>query len=319
MTTPTDWPRFVSIPVDLRPTGAARRQRVIERIVKTVLGALAAGTVLVSVLVVVALVRPAIEFFRSVPVGDFLGGVDWKPLFKPSKFGVWSIVVGSLWVAGIALLVAVPLGLGAALYLSEYASSRMRGILKPILEILAGIPTVVFGFFALNFINPNIVQKLWPVGDVGAYSVLAAGLATGVMIIPTVASLSEDAMGAVPAALRQGGYALGASKREVATTVVFPAALSGIVAAIVLAMGRAIGETTIALLASGSQAQLISNPGEGAQTMAGFIGFAGIGDQPTGSTGYKSIFAVGTLLFVITLVLNAVSMKVIARFKENYE
>ena len=319
MTSRTSWPRFVSIPVDLRPTGAARRQRVIERIVKAVLGAFASGTVLVSVLVVVALARPAIDFFRSVPIGDFLGSVDWKPLFTPSRFGVWSIVVGSLWVAGIALLVAVPLGLGAALYLSEYASQRMRSVLKPLLEVLAGIPTVVFGFFALTFINPNIVRKLWPVGDVGAYSVLAAGIATGIMIIPTVASLADDAIAAVPASLRQAGYALGASKREVASAVVFPAALSGIIAAVVLAMGRAIGETTIAVLAAGSRAELVTNPGEGAQTMAGFIGFAGIGDQPTGSVGYKSIFAVGMLLFIITLGLNALSMKVVARFKETYE
>ncbi len=223
-------------------------------------------------------------------------------------------MVGSIWVAGIALLVAVPLGLGAAIYLSEYASQRMRSVLKPILEILAGIPTVVFGFFALTFINPNIVRKLWPVGDVGAYSVLAAGLATGIMIIPTVASLSEDAMAAVP-----NGYALGASRREVASAVVFPAALSGVIAAVVLAMGRAIGETTIAVLAAGSRAEMVTNPGEGAQTLAGFIGFAGIGDQPTGSIGYKSIFAVGMLLFIITLLLNAVSMRVVSRFKETYE
>jgi phosphate transport system permease protein len=232
---------------------------------------------------------------------------------------VWSIVTGTLWVATIALLVSVPLGLGAAFYLSEYAGERTRSIIKPILEILAGIPTVVFGFFALNFINPNLVQKLWPVGDVGTYSVLAAGLVTGIMILPTVASLSEDAMTAVPQALRQGAFALGSNRREVSTSVVFPAALSGIVAAIVLAAARAIGETTIALLAAGSRAQLTGNPGEEAQTMAGFIGFAGIGDQATGSIGYQSIFAVGAMLFVVTMLLNIASIRIVRRFREVYE
>jgi phosphate transport system permease protein len=228
-------------------------------------------------------------------------------------------VVTSLWVAAIALIVAIPLGLGAAFFLSEYASPRVRSIVKPILEVLAGIPTVVFGFFALNFVNPNLVAKLWPVGDVGTYSVLAAGLVTGIMILPTVASLAEDAMGSVPDALRQGAYALGSNRREVSTSVVFPAALSGIVAAIVLAASRAIGETTIALLAAGSKAQLSPNPGEEGQTMAGFIGFAGIGDQATGSTGYKSIFAVGALLFIVTLVLNIASIRIVRRFREVYE
>jgi phosphate transport system permease protein len=211
------------------------------------------------------------------------------------------------------------LGLGAAFFLSEYASPRVRSIVKPVLEVLAGIPTVVFGFFALNFVNPNLVAKLWPVGDVGTYSVLAAGLVTGIMILPTVASLAEDAMASVPDALRQGAYALGSNRREVSTSVVFPAALSGIVAAVVLAASRAIGETTIALLASGSKAQLSGNPGEEGQTMAGFIGFAGIGDQATGSTGYQSIFAVGALLFVVTMLLNIASIRIVRRFREVYE
>lgn len=296
-----------------------RRRIAVERVIGVVLGLTAAFTVVTSVLIVIALVRPAIDFFRAVPVAEFIGGVNWKPLFKPASFGVWSIVVGSMWVAAIALCVAIPLGLGAAFYLSEYASRRVRSIVKPILEILAGIPTVVFGFFALNFVNPQLVAKLWPVGDVGTYSILAAGLVTGIMILPTVASLSEDAMVSVPNALREGAYALGSNRREVSTSVVFPAALSGIVAAIVLAASRAIGETTIAVLAAGSKAQLTANPGEEGQTMAGFIGFAGIGDQATGSTGYKAIFAVGALLFVITMCLNIVSIRVVRRFREVYE
>lgn len=306
-------------PVTLLPSGLMKRRLLVEKIIKGLLFSSAALTVVASVLIVFALLRPAIDFFQEVSIVDFFAGTDWKPLFKPAKFGVWSIVVGSLWVASIALLVAIPLGLGAAFFLSEYASSRMRSVVKPILEVLAGIPTVVFGFFALSFVNPNIVAKLWPVGDVGTYSILAAGLVTGIMILPTVASLAEDAMGAVPDSLRQGAYALGSNRREVSTSVVFPAALSGIVAAIVLAASRAIGETTIAVLAAGSKAQLSANPGREGQTMAGFIGFAGIGDQATGSTGYKAIFAVGAMLFTITLLLNIASIRVVRRFREVYE
>lgn len=305
--------------MNLLPVGRARRRQRVEQVVKALLGLAATATVAISILIVLALFRPAIDFFKEVSIAEFFKGSDWKPLFKPARYGVWSIVVGTLWVSAIAMVVAIPLGLGAAFFLSEYAGSRTRTIIKPILEILAGIPTVVFGFFALNFINPNLVKKLWPVGDVGTYSVLAAGLVTGIMILPTVASLAEDAMSAVPQSLRQGAYALGSNKREVSTSVVFPGALSGIVAAVVLATSRAIGETTIAVLAAGSKAQLTNNPGEEAQTMAGFIGFAGIGDQPTGSTGYQAIFAVGALLFVITLLLNMVSIKIVRRFREVYE
>jgi phosphate transport system permease protein len=312
-------PHNDSMTISLMPRAGMRRRLVVEQVIKGALAMMAAATVVVSVLIVLALFRPAIGFFQDVDVSEFFGSVDWKPLFKPAHFGVWSIVVGSLWVAAIAMVVAIPLGLGAAFYLSEYASARARVIIKPILEVLAGIPTVVFGFFALNFVNPNIVKKLWPIGDVGTYSVLAAGLVTGIMILPTVASLAEDAMNSVPSALREGAFALGSNKREVSTSVVFPAALSGIVAAIVLAASRAIGETTIAVLAAGSKAQLSVNPGEEGQTMAGFIGFAGIGDQPTGSVGYQSIFAVGALLFVFTLVLNIVSIRVVRKFREVYD
>lgn len=295
------------------------RRLAVERVIRVLLGVMAGFTVLASVLIVVALLRPALDFFGEVSLREFFGGANWKPLFKPAGFGVWAIVVGSVWVAAIALVVAIPLGLGAAFFLSEYASQRVRRIVKPVLEVLAGIPTVVFGFFALNFVNPKLVATLWPVGDVGTYSILAAGLVTGIMILPTVASLSEDAMTSVPMSLREGAYALGSNRREVSTSVVFPAAISGIVAAIVLAASRAIGETTIAVLAAGSKAQLSLNPGQEGQTMAGFIGFAGIGDQPTGSTGYKAIFAVGALLFVITFVLNIISIRIVRRFREVYE
>jgi phosphate transport system permease protein len=303
----------------LLPTGADRRRYWVQAAVRTSLFMTAALMVGVTVLIVFALLPPALEFFGEVSPADFFSGTTWAPLFNPAQFGVIPIVVGSLMVSSIALLVAVPIGLGAAFYLSEYAHPRVRRVVKPILEILAGIPTVVFGFFGLYFVNPDVVGRFWPFGDVSAYTALGAGLVTGMLIVPTVASLSEDAMSAVPTGLREGAFALGATRREVCTGVVFRAALSGIIAAVVLAVARAIGETTIALMVAGSNPRLTSNPGEGVQTMAGFIGFAGIGDQPTGSTGYKTIFAVGLVLFGITLVLNMVSNAIVRRFREQYE
>ncbi len=305
-------------PVSLRATGAARRRLHVERVVKLLLGSASVITIGITVMIVLSLVRPTLEFFGDVSLREFFTTTRWTPLFADANFGVWPLIVGTLWTTGIALLVAIPLGLGAAFYLSEYARPRVRSILKPILEILAGIPTVVFGFFALFFINPELVRRFWP-GEVGTYSGLAAGLVVGVMILPTVASLAEDAMSAVPQGLRQGAFALGSTRREVSTAVVFRAALSGIVASIVLAASRAIGETTIVLIAAGSRPTLTSDPSEQMQSMASFIGFAGIGDQPTGSTGYQTIFAVGSLLFVITLILNVISMRVVRRFREVYE
>jgi phosphate transport system permease protein len=308
-----------AVPVSLRATGAARRRLRVQQIMKLVLATASATTVLVTALIAVSLVRPTIEFFGDVSPARFFGGEPWAPLFNPPRFGVWPLVVGTMWIAAIATAVAVPVGLGAAVYLSQYASPRVRSMLKPALEILAGVPTVVLGFFALNFVNPEIVQRFWPVGDVGTFSGLAAGLVVGIMLVPTVASLSEDAMTAVPSGLREGAYALGATRREVSTSVVFPAALSGVVAAVVLAASRAIGETTIVLIAAGTRPVMTANPGDQLQTMASFIGFAGIGDQPTGSTGYKTIFAVGTLLFVITFLLNILSIRAVRRFREVYE
>lgn len=290
-----------------------------QRAVKAILASASGLTVLVTVLIAFSLVGPTIDFLREVSISRFFSGEAWAPLFNPPRFGVWPIVVGTLWVTFIASFVAVPLGLGAAFYLSEYAPPKVRAVLKPFLEILAGVPTVVLGFFALTFVTPEIVQRFWPVGDVGTFSGLSAGLVVGIMLVPTVASLSEDAMSAVPTGLRESAYALAATRREVCTTVIFPAALSGIVASVVLAASRAIGETTIVLIAAGSRPVLTTNPGEQMQSMASFIGFAGIGDQPTGSTGYKTIFAVGSLLFVITLLLNIVSIRTVRRFREVYE
>jgi phosphate transport system permease protein len=218
-----------------------------------------------------------------------------------------------------ALVVCLPFGLGAAIYLSEYSRERTRRVLKPVLEILAGIPTVVYGFFALSVVTP-FLQDIWPFGDPPeVFNALSAGLVMGVMILPTVASLSEDAMAAVPQGLRQGAYALGATKRVVATRVVVPAALSGIVASFVLAISRAVGETMIVLIAAGGTPKLSFDPTESMQTMTSFIAAAGLGDQPTGSTGYKTIFAVGALLFIATLLMNMVAIRLVRRYREVYE
>jgi phosphate transport system permease protein len=306
-------------PGSLRATGATRRRLYVQLLFKGIFGLMAFLTVGVTVLIVLSLLLPALRFFSEVSLSEFFGTTTWAPLFSPPRFGVWPIVAGTAWTTAIALLVAIPFGLGVAVYLSEYAHRRVRSVLKPFLEILAGIPTVVLGFFGLFLVNPEIVRRFWPIGEVSTFSGLAAGLVVGIMIIPTVASLSEDAMNAVPRGLREGGFALGGTRREVATKVVFPAGLSGIVAAIVLAGSRAIGETTIVLLVAGSRPTLTLNPGEQMQSMASFIGFAGIGDQPTGSVGYLTIFAVGLVLFVITFLLNITSIRVVRRFREVYE
>lgn len=303
----------------LRPSGRKLRQQRFERIVLAVLSVIAASGVLITTGVVVALVGPTIDFFREVRIGEFLGSTRWYPLYEPPEFGVWPLVVGTFFIMLIAVTIAVPGGMAIAFFLTEYASPRTRRILKPMLEILAGIPTVVFGFFALYFVSPNIAAKIWPIGEVGFYSGLSAGITVGLMILPMMTTLAEDAMTAVPRALVEGAYALGATKREVCTGVIFPAALSGIIAAAVIAMSRAIGETTIVLLAAGSDAVFSFNPGNPMQTMASFIGFAGLGDQPTDSTGYRTIFAVGSLLFIITFVLNVISRRIVTRFREVYE
>lgn len=303
----------------LRPSGRKLRQQRFERIVLVILSVIAASGVLITTGVVVALVGPTIDFFREVRIGEFLGSTRWYPLYEPPEFGVWPLVVGTFFIMLIAVIIAVPGGLAIAFFLAEYASPRTRRVLKPLLEILAGIPTVVFGFFALYFVSPNIAAKIWPIGEVGFYSGLSAGITVGLMILPMMTTLAEDAMNAVPRSLIEGAYALGATKREVCTGVIFPAGLSGIIAAAVIAMSRAIGETTIVLLAAGSDAVFSFNPGNPMQTMASFIGFAGLGDQPTDSTGYRTIFAVGSLLFIITFILNVISRRIVARFREVYE
>jgi phosphate transport system permease protein len=303
----------------LQPSGLKARQQRAEVFIKLFLAVVAASGVLITTGVVIALVRPTIQFFQEISISEFLFTTDWFPLYEPPDFGVWPLIIGTFTVMLIAIVIAVPGGLAVAFFLSEYASPKTKRILKPFLEILAGVPTVVFGFFALNFIAPNVAQKIWIFSDIGFYSALAAGITVGLMILPMMTTLAEDAMASVPRALVDGAYALGASKREACTGVILQAGLSGIIAAAVIAMSRAIGETTIVLLAAGSTANFTFNPGEPMQTMSSFIGFAGLGDQPTDSTGYRTIFAVGAMLFVITFGLNILSQRIVTRFREVYE
>lgn len=293
------------------------RRHLGETAIRSVLFACAAVSIFTTVGIIAILVEQAWEFFREVPILSFLTGTKWTALFKNPEYGVLPLVAGTLWITLIAMLVAIPLGLMSAIYLSEYAGPKVRGWLKPTLELLAGIPTIVYGFFAVTFIRPEMLKRIFP--DIGPFSALAAGIAVGIMIIPLVASLSEDAMRAVPRSLREGGYAMGATKNEVSWQVVVPAAISGIIASFILAMSRAVGETMIVALAAGSKAQLSGNPLEPMQTMTGFIVQTFSGDVVAGSTPYLSLFAVGLLLFVITLILNIFSQWVVARFREVYE
>lgn len=273
-------------------------------------------SVATTVGIVVALFVPAIEFFSEISIVDFLTGTDWAPLFEPPAFGVLPLIAGTLLVTGCACLVCIPFGLGAAIYLSEYARPRTRKYLKPALEVLAGIPTVVYGYFALTFVTP-LLQDIG-VG-VGVFSALSAGLVMGVMLLPTVASVSEDSMSAVPRDLRDGAYALGSTRLHVSTRIVVPAAISGIIASFVLAISRAVGETMIVLIAAGGQPNWTWNPLDAVQTMTAFIAATGQGDVPTGSIEYKTIFAVGAALFVMTFVMNLFAIRLVRRFREVYE
>jgi phosphate transport system permease protein len=297
-------------------TLAPPRKRWGEVIIKGILALCALVSVATTLGIVVALFLPAFQFFQEVNFLDFITGTEWAPLFLQANFGVLPLIAGTLSVTFWACLVAIPFGLGAAIFLSEYARPRTRKILKPALELLAGIPTVVFGYFALTFVTP-LLRDLGI--HVEIFNALSAGLVMGVMIIPTVASLSEDAMTAVPRDLRDGAYALGSNKLQVSTRIVVPAAVSGIVAAFVLGISRAIGETMIALLAAGQQPNLTFDPRQAVETMAAFIAATGAGDVPTGSLEYKTIFAVGATLFAMTLVVNAVAIRLVRRFREAYE
>ena len=294
----------------------AARRRWGEDVVKVVLALCAFVSVATTVGIVVALFAPAFEFFGEVSIVDFLTGTSWAPLFEPPSFGVLPLIAGTLLVTACAALVCIPFGLGSAIYLSEYAKPRTRKFLKPALEVLAGIPTVVYGYFALTFVTP-LLQKIG--FGVGVFSALAAGLVMGVMLVPTVASISEDSMSAVPRDLRDGAYALGSTRLHVSTLIVVPAAISGIIASFVLAISRAVGETMIVLIAAGGQPNWTWSPFEAVQTMTAFVAATGQGDVPTGSVEYKTIFAVGATLFVLTFVMNVVAIRLVRRFREVYE
>jgi phosphate transport system permease protein len=294
----------------------AARRRWGEDVIKGVLALFALISVATTVGIVVSLLFPAIEFFADISFVDYITGTNWAPLFEPAHFGVLPLVAGTLVVTAVATLMCTTFGLGAAIYLSEYARPRIRRSLKPALEILAGIPTVVYGYFALTFVTPRL-QDLGLTDN--SFNALSAGLVMGVMLIPTVASVSEDAMTAVPNALRDGAYALGSSRLQVSTRIVVPAAISGIVASFVLAISRAVGETMIVLIAAGGQPNLTFDPREAVQTMTAFIAATGNGDVPTGSTEYKTIFAVGLTLFVMTFAMNIVSIRLVRKYREVYE
>jgi phosphate transport system permease protein len=294
----------------------ASRRRWSEDVVKAFLALCALLSVATTIGIVLALFLPAIEFFRQVSLVDYLTGTEWAPLFEPAHFGVIPLIVGTVSVTIWACLVCLPFGLGAAIYLSEYAHRRTRAFLKPALEVLAGIPTVVYGFFALTFVTPLLRDLGLPLDVQNA---LAAGLVMGVMLIPTVASVSEDAMSAVPHDLRDGAYALGSTRLQVTTRIVVPAAISGITASFVLAISRAAGETMIVLLAAGQNPTLTFDPVRTVETMTAFIAATGQGDIPTGSLEYKTIFAVGATLFLMTFVMNLFSIRLVRRFREVYE
>ncbi len=302
----------------------AQSKRYGERAIRWALACCGVLSVLTTTAIVVSLLLPTLEFFETVTVKEFFTGTDWSPQFEPAEFGVLPIVVGTLSVALWGMLFAIPMGLGAAVFLSEYASPRVRKTVKPVLEVLAGIPTVAIGIFAVSFILPEIIQPLWPGDFLGGatgkpFMALAAGLGIGLMIVPIIASLSDDAMRAVPRGLHEGAYALGATKAKVATRVIFPAALSGIVASIVLAVSRAVGETMIVVLAAGSNPNLTFNPVESIQAMTSYIATTATGDIVTGPIEYKSVFAVGALLFVMTLIMNLISIRLVRRYREVYD
>ena len=284
-----------------------------ERAVHGALAACALVTVATTLAIVGVLVWESVGFFRQVSPLEFFGRAEWTPLFADGHFGVWPLVAGTLLITLIAAVVALPLGLLAAVYVSQYAPGGVRRVVKPALELLAGIPTVVFGYFALTAVTP-FLQGFIP--GLRVYNALSAGLVVGVMILPLVASLSEDALRAVPRRLAEGAYALGATKGEVVWRVLTPAALSGIVASFILALSRAIGETMIVVLAAGSTPLLTADPRESVQTMTAFIVSATTGDVAQGSAVFQSLFAVGLLLFLITLAMNALAQRVVRRYAQ---
>ncbi len=305
-----------------------RRNRPGESIIIVSLFIAGIISIAITIGILYELIRESLLFFQDerVTLGEFFTSTVWQP--QAGSFGIWPLILGTMLITVIALFVAVPIGLAAAIYLSEYASVRVRNFFKPILEILVGIPTVVFGFFAITFMTP-ILRSIFGSSTVGFFNVLSAGIVVGILIIPLVSSLAEDAMSAVPNSLRQAAYGLGASKLEVSLRIIVPAALSGIAAGIVIAMSRAVGETMVVTLAAGASPRNfdlgttgfwdIINPFQGAQTMTGYVAITASGDISYNTIDYNSIFAIGLTLFFMTLGLNSLSRRIVKRFRQEYE
>jgi phosphate transport system permease protein len=317
-------PRYAASPgaqgvrVDLTRTPTVRSR--FEALIKAALFGAAALSVATTLAIIASMLFETIDFFGDVPVFDFLFGTHWTPTLREEQqsFGVLPLIWGTVYVSLLALAVAVPLGLLSAIYLAEYAPPRVRKTVKPVLEVLAGVPTIVFGYFALTYFTPEILQGLLNI-KVGVFNALGAGIVMGLLVLPTIASVAEDAMTAVPASLREGAFGLGASKLQVSIRIVFPAALSGIVAALILGASRAVGETVLVLVAGGQDPNMSLDPRESHQTMAAFIASIARGDLPTGSTEYKTLFAVGFTLLVMTLILNLLSIRLVRKYRQVYE
>lgn len=292
------------------------RAKFMEKLVPGLLLLCAIISVLTTLGIVFTLIVETVTFFSRVSIVEFFTNKDWYPFFGDNPdYGIWPLISGTLMITGIAMLVAIPLGLAAAIYLSEYASDRVRRIIKPILEVLAGIPTIVYGFFALTFVTP-VLQNVIP--SLPIFNALSPGIVVGIMIIPMIASLSEDAMSSVPNAIREGALGLGATRFEVAIKVVLPAALSGIIASFVLAISRAIGETMIVTVAGGATPKLTLDVTESIQTMTSYIVQVSLGDAGFGTTIYYSIYAVGMTLFLFTLIMNLIAQFISRKFREEY-
>lgn len=303
---------------NFRPFNLTKKSRPGETVIQSLLFIAGVLSIIITVTLVYELGKEALLFFNNsdVTLAKFFGTTEWQP--GVGKYGIWPLVTSTLITSLIAMLISLPLGLSAALYLSEYASPKARSILKPILEILAGIPTVVYGFFALLFVTP-LLQSILGKDNIEVYNMLSAGLVMGIMILPLISSMSEDAFSAVPRPLREGAYAMGATKLETSLQVVLPAALSGIGAAIILGISRAIGETMIVAVAAGSGPKFTFNPFQAAETMTGNIARISGGDLSYGSIDYTSLFAIALMLFLVTLALNLISQYIVQRFREQYE
>lgn len=300
------------------PGNLRKKARFGEGVIETSLFVVGFLTIFVTISIVIVLGDQALLFFMDpeVTLVEFFTSTKWVPAI--GQFGIWALVSATLTISAIAILVAVPLGLSAAIYLSEYANPRARAILKPVLEILAGIPTVVYGYFALLFVTPLLRELIGP-DQIGVYNMLSAGLVMGIMILPLISSMSEDALSAVPSSLREAAYSMGATRLEASTQVIVPAALSGIGAAIIVGISRAVGETMIVAVASGATSEFTFNPLRAAETMTAHIARISGGDLSYNSIDYNSLFAIALMLFLVTLVLNLISQWVVAKFREQYE